>query len=127
MWKSTDCSVDTKVRLYESIVLSTLLYGAETWPITVANGRRLEAAHHRWLRRILHVTWRDKILNKIIRKRTRQEELGCIIRRKRLTWLGHVTRMNMNRKDKEVFKWTRGRIGEEEDRGKIGRRPSAKT
>ena len=51
------------VRLYESIVLSTLLYGAETWPITVANGRRLEAAHHRWLRRILHVTWRDKITN----------------------------------------------------------------
>ena len=46
IWKSNSCSVDTKVRLYESIVLSTLLYGAETWPITVANGRRLEAAHH---------------------------------------------------------------------------------
>ena len=52
---------------------------AETWPITVAYGRRLEAAHHRWLRRILHVTWRDKIPNKIIRERTRQEELGCIM------------------------------------------------
>src|SRR6218665_3166844 len=61
IWKSNGCSVDTKVWLYESIVLSTLLYVAETWPITVANGRRLEAAHHRWLRRILHVTWRDKI------------------------------------------------------------------
>ena len=47
-------------------MLSTLLYGADAWPITVANGRRLEAAHHRWLRRILHVTWRDKIPNKII-------------------------------------------------------------
>ena len=54
---------------------STLLYGAETWPITVANGRRLEAALHRWLRRILHVTWRDKITNKIIRERTRQDGL----------------------------------------------------
>src|SRR6218665_4104195 len=60
IWKSNGCSIDTKVRLYESIVLSTLLYGVKTWPITVANGRRLEAAHHRWLRRILHVTWRDK-------------------------------------------------------------------
>src|SRR6218665_1613296 len=85
------------VRLYESIVLSTLLYGAETWPITVANGRRLEAAHHRWLRRTLHVSWRDKIPKKTIRERIRQKELGCIIRRERLTFLGHVARMNNNR------------------------------
>src|SRR6218665_251189 len=35
IWKSNGCSIDTKVRLYESIVLSTLLYRAETWPITV--------------------------------------------------------------------------------------------
>jgi len=108
IWKSNGCSVDTKVRLYESIVLSTLLYEAETWPITVANGRRLEAAHHRWLRRILHVTWRDKITNKVIRERTRQEELGCTIGRKRLTWLGHVARMNTNRRAKQVLNWTPG-------------------
>src|SRR6218665_3699500 len=85
------------------------LYGAETWPITVANGRILESAHHRWLRRILHVTWRDKITNKRIRERTGQEELGCIIRRKRLTWLGHVARMNLNRKAKQLLNWTPGR------------------
>src|SRR6218665_3390804 len=120
IWKSNGCSVDTKVRLYESIVLSTLLYGAETWPITVANGRRLEAAHLDWrrrLRRILHVTWRDKNTNKIIRERTRQKELGCIIRRKRLTWLGHVAIMNMNRKAEQVLNWTPGR---KRGRGKAG-------
>jgi len=122
IWKSNRCIIDTKVRLYESIVLSTLIYGAEIWPITVANGRRLEAAHHRWLRRILHVSWRDKIPNETIRERTRQEELGCIIRR-----LGHVARMNKNRRAKQVMNWTPGRKGEGEDRGKIGRRPSAKT
>jgi len=91
-----------------SIVLSTLLYGVETWPITVANGSRLEAAHQRWLRRTLHVSWRDKIPNKTIRERTRQEELGCIIRRKRLMWLGHVARMNKNTRAKQVMNWTPG-------------------
>jgi len=54
----------------------------------------------------LHATWRDKIPNKLIRGRTRQEELGCIIRRKRLAWLGHV---DMNRKAKQVLNWTPGR------------------
>src|SRR6218665_1895707 len=29
IWKSNGCSIDTKVRLYESIVLSKLLYGAK--------------------------------------------------------------------------------------------------
>ena len=44
----------TKIRLYNAIVLSTLLYGSETWPMMVANRKRLQAAHHKWLRRILH-------------------------------------------------------------------------
>src|SRR6218665_2607162 len=39
--------------IYTAIVVSTLLYGSETWPMTVANRRRLEAARHRCLRRIL--------------------------------------------------------------------------
>src|SRR6218665_2667937 len=104
MWKSNGCSADTKIRLYESIVLSTRLYGAETWPITVANGRRLKAAHHRWLRRILHVLRGNKISDTTIRERTRQQELGCIIGR-RLMWLGHMVRMNKHRRAKQMMNW----------------------
>ena len=33
----------------------------------------------------------------------------CIIRRKRLMWLSHVARMNVNRKAKQVMSWTPGR------------------
>src|SRR6218665_48265 len=83
--------------IYESIVLSTLLYGAKTCPITEANDRRLEAAHHRWLRSILHVSWKDKIPIKIIMERTRQEVRrpdntgtdvgGCSRRSGRQRWL----------------------------------------
>ena len=60
IWKKSGCSIKTKIRLYKAIVVSMLLYGSKTWPMTVANRRRLEAAHHRWLRRILHVSWREK-------------------------------------------------------------------
>src|SRR6218665_4166817 len=58
---------------------------------------------------MLHVSWRNKIPKKTIRERTSQEELQvCIIRRKRLTWLGHVARMNKNRRAKQVINWTPG-------------------
>jgi len=41
--------------------MSTLLYSAELWPLTVTLSKKLEAAHHRWLRGILGITWRDKV------------------------------------------------------------------
>jgi len=35
IWKSRDLNCNIKIRLYESLALSTLLYAAETWPMTV--------------------------------------------------------------------------------------------
>ena len=40
IWKNNGCSVKIKIRLYEAVVMSTLLYGAETWPMTVANKKK---------------------------------------------------------------------------------------
>jgi len=90
--RAMDVAWSPRFDYYESIELSTLLYGVETWPITVANERRLEAADHGWLRRILHVSWMDRMSNTVVGEKTGQEELGCIIRRGRHTWLGHVDR-----------------------------------
>src|SRR6218665_1351816 len=55
IWKSISCGIKTKVRLYEAVVLSTLLYGSGTWPMTMVNGKNLDPAHNKWLRRILHI------------------------------------------------------------------------
>ena len=65
IWKRNGCSIKTKIRLYNAIVVSILLYGSETWPMTVANRKRLEAAHHRWLRKIIHVAWHKKSQRKV--------------------------------------------------------------
>ena len=35
IWKSKNISLAVKIRLYESLVISTLLYGAESWPLSV--------------------------------------------------------------------------------------------
>lgn len=48
-----------------AIALSMLHHGSETWPITMANTRRLQAEHHRWLRRILCISWHN--MNKTMR------------------------------------------------------------
>jgi len=46
--------------------------------------KKLEAAHHRWMRGILGITWRDKVTNEEIQKRTGQTLLVNAIRERRL-------------------------------------------
>jgi hypothetical protein len=36
IWKNKRLTTKKKIRLYEALVMSTLLYGAVTWPMTVA-------------------------------------------------------------------------------------------
>ena len=63
-----------KIRFYSSIVKAMLLYSAETWPMTKAKIQSLETAHHKWLRRILNISWKD-VHNYNIREKTCQEQL----------------------------------------------------
>jgi len=47
IWKSKNISLSVKIRLYESLVISTLLFGAESWPLSVTQiNEKIEAAHH---------------------------------------------------------------------------------
>jgi len=51
IWKSKNISLEVKIKLYESLVISTLLYGAESWPLSVTQMKtKLEAAHHKFQR-----------------------------------------------------------------------------
>jgi len=72
IWRDNGLSLHTKIRLYEALVLSTL-YGAETWSMSVSNTKKLEAAHHRWQRKIVKISWKDMITNKIVHERTGQD------------------------------------------------------
>ncbi len=45
IWKSAQCSTTTKLRLYQSCVLSTLLYGSECWRTTENDLHKLSAFH----------------------------------------------------------------------------------
>ena len=105
IWKSKTLKLNIKIRLYESLVLSTLKYGSETWSMTVANNKKLEAAHHKWMRGITGITWEQRITNEEVRKRTGMGKMEQILRRNRLRWLGHVSRMGNNRLPPQAMKW----------------------
>jgi len=71
----------------------------------ITNNKKLQAAHHKWLRRILGTTWKQRISNEEVRQRTGKGKIEEIPRRTRLRWLGHVHRIENNRFARQAIKW----------------------
>jgi len=70
-----------------------MLYSAELWPLTIPQKKKLDAAHHKFQRRLLGITWKDKVRNEGIWNQTKLQRMDLIIKERRLRWLGHVLRM----------------------------------
>ena len=111
VFNTPSLSIRTKKMLYETCVLTVLLYGAECWPVLRRDEIRIDNFHHQCLRCILGVSCWDQELNHVrncdLRKRWRDEDLvSDTMRRRRLQWLGHVARMPDNRLPKQLlFGW----------------------
>jgi hypothetical protein len=84
-------------------VLSTLLYGSETWVTYARQVKQLNSFHLRCLRRILHIRWQDKVTNTEVLKRSHLLSMSSILRKRRLRWLGHVHRMRSERIPKALL------------------------
>ena len=89
-----------RVVIHRSCIRRTLLYGAEVWPLTLKLEGLLESCENKMLRRMLNITWEDKIKNEEIWKRCGVERLNNEIRRSRMRWYGHV----MRREDEDFLR-----------------------
>ena len=66
---------------------------------------KLDAAHHRWQRSILGISWKDKITNAEVRTRTGQQSIDNLLRERILSWVGHVLRMDHRRIPQQALYW----------------------
>ena len=66
LWNNQHVSMRVKGKIYLAIVLSTLLYGAETWTVYRRQVKKLHAFMMRHLRLIMRITCLDKVTNKSI-------------------------------------------------------------
>ena len=90
--------------MYRACVLSTLLYGSETWCTKKHHIERLESFHTRQLRLLLGIKYSDRIRNTDVRTRAGiPETILIMIRERRLRWLAHVERMDDTRLPKQAL------------------------
>ena len=63
VWRSSVLSRNLKLRLYNSNVMSVLLYGSETWMVTRSIVTKLQVFNNSCLRRIFQIRWPERISN----------------------------------------------------------------
>ena len=103
VWNNSLLSERTKVCVYQACVLSTLLYGSESWSTYSRQERRLNVFHLRSLRHMLHIRWQDRVSNSEVLQRTGLLSMQSMLIQKRLRWLGHVHRMECQRLPREIL------------------------
>jgi hypothetical protein len=106
--------------MYKTIILPVVLYGCETWSLTLREEHRLKVFENRVLRKILGpkrdgVTgeWR-KLHNEELRDLYSSRTIIRIIKSRRMRWAGHVARI-------EKRKAYRLLVGKPEGKRPLGR------
>jgi hypothetical protein len=98
LWKSRHVSLRTKLAVFKVVVLPCLLYASETWTPLRRHVQPLEVFLNRCLRRILGVTWRDRVRTEELRARCgNTPSIASLLCRARLRWLGHMGRLDFGR------------------------------
>ena len=90
VWSQSKLSLKTKLQIYQTCIVSVLLYGSETLTLLTADLNRLQAFHMRCQRRILGVKWQDKVRNVTITERTGLPNIHDLINKRRTALFGHV-------------------------------------
>jgi hypothetical protein len=93
-------SKNLKIIIYRTIILPVVLYGCETWSLTLREEYRLRVFENRVLRRIFGPKrnevmgeWR-KLHNKELHDLYTSPSIIRIMKSRRMRWAGHGTRID---------------------------------
>ena len=103
LWTNRNIRLDTKVAVYRAAVITSLLFGCETWTLKKAHLVRLEKFHQMNLRRIARIRWFHKVTNYEVLSRCNIPTLQSMIESAQLRWCGHVVRMKNDRIPKALL------------------------
>ena len=98
------CTVNTsQTKIYRTIILPVVLYGCETWSLTLREGCRLRVFENRVLRRVfgpkrdkLTGEWR-KLHNEELTDTYSLPNIVRVVKSRRMRWAGHVAHMGERR------------------------------
>ena len=88
VWANVKLTMKTKMVVYNACVVSTLMYSSETWTTYARKEKRFNSFHLRSIRRILGISWQDRVSNAEALSRAnlpsmftmlKQRSAGCVV------------------------------------------------
>ena len=93
IFKSRDITLPTKVHLVKAVVFPVVMYGCESWTVTKAECRRIDAFELWCWRRLLRVPWPARRSNQSILKEISPGiSLEGMMLKLKLQYFGHLMR-----------------------------------
>ena len=105
LWRHRTISRRTKLKIYNSAIMSILLYGAETWPLTKTLTTRIDGFDSRALRSLENIKWYDRVPNEVLRERTQQPPASLLAAQRRLRWYGHIQRLPVEHPTRSILEF----------------------
>ena len=88
-----ELKITLRIRLLRCYVFSILFYGMEAWTLTETMCKRIEAFEMWAHRRMLRISWMDRVTNQAVMQRLNKErEVLNTIKRRKLEYFAHVMR-----------------------------------
>ncbi|KAJ4433253.1 hypothetical protein ANN_15512 [Periplaneta americana] len=82
-----------KLEVLQSCILPTLLYGCQTWKLTVNQKTQIQICQRKMERKILGLSLRNKISNTRLKQMTNTRDMAHQGERLKWKWGGHVSRL----------------------------------
>lgn len=100
IWKTT------KSRVFDTYVSSVFLYNASTWTMTKTMENQIDSFQRKMIRiNVLNIKWPKKISNENLYKATKIVPWSSKIKKQRLNWFGHLTRLHPDVPAKKAIRY----------------------
>jgi hypothetical protein len=93
---------DTQLKFYKVMAVS-VLYGCKNWALNREDRRKTETAEIKFLRRVAGYTFRDEVINTIIREELQIFNIGERIQSRKIEWHEHLSQMEQHRIAQVMF------------------------
>ena len=84
---------ELKIKTFNTYISCIFLYNSELWSLTKNTEEQINAFQRRLLRYAIGIRWPQKITNEKLYHITKEEQWSKRIKRRRLTFLGHILRL----------------------------------
>lgn len=106
-FKNKNLTIKTKRKIFNAYITSIFLYNCELWTLSESNEHKIDAFHRRLLRTtILNIKWPKKMSNDKVYEITKETKWSKIIKQRRISWLGHLLRLDNETPAKKALDYT---------------------